>query len=89
MKLVESTREYFKSMYPWIKDVSVVIKRTKDGILSKIHIKMPGKVLHAQKVDATPSKSLDRSRDAIHKQIIKMKAKRLQHRGSMGMDIWY
>ena len=61
---------------PNAKNISIKIERDHEQYLSKIHMRMPGIVLHAQKKGQTAWEALNLSYEAIAKQVVKFKMKK-------------
>jgi ribosome-associated translation inhibitor RaiA len=75
-ELVASTKSQIKRIVPYAKDVLIKIERDHELYRSKIHVKIPGTVLHAEKKAPTVWEAVELSYHAILKQIDKIKAKR-------------
>ncbi len=74
--LISSTECNLKRIVPNAKDIFIKVERDHDYFLSKIHLHVPGKVLHAEKKAETIWEAIDSSYQAVLKQIEKVKAKR-------------
>lgn len=75
--VVSSTRESLKRLVPNAKNIIVKVQRDHDRFRSKIHVKVPGRVLHSVKEGETAMRAIDESYHAVLKQFEKMKNKRL------------
>lgn len=75
-QLIASTKNQIKRLAPYAKDVLVKIERDHELYRSKIVVKVPGAVLHAEKKAQTVWEAVDFSYHAIRKQIDKIKSKR-------------
>lgn len=60
-------------MVPNAKDILIRVERDRRKFLSKIHIHVPGKVLHAEKKAETVWEAIDQSYKAVLKQIDRVK----------------
>ena len=77
IKKIEKTKKHIKRILPKSQAVDIDIKRNQTGnFVSKIHVKTPQKVMHAQKTDPSFMGSLDKSYQAIVRQIHKYKTKK-------------
>lgn len=65
-----------KQIAPNAKNISVKIERDHDYYLSKIHMRLPGMVLYAQKKGHTVWESVNLCYEAIVKQVVKFKMKK-------------
>lgn len=81
-KLASLIEGQIKQVAPNAKKIEVKIKRDHDLYLSKIHMRLPGMVLHAQKKGQTVWEALNLSYDAIVKQVVKFKMKKRVKRRS-------
>jgi ribosome-associated translation inhibitor RaiA len=79
-ELVASTKTQIKRIVPYAKDISIKIERDHDLYRSKIHVQIPGTILHAEKKAQTVWEAMELSYHAILKQIDKMKAKKQRKR---------
>ena len=75
-ELVASTKSQIKWIVPYPKDIFIKIKRAHDLYRLKIHVKITGTILHAEKKAQTVWESVELSYHAILKQIDRIKAKR-------------
>ncbi len=75
-KLTSLIEGQIKQIAPNAKDVTVKIKKDHDVYLSKIHVQLPGIVIHAQKKGQTVWESINLAYDAVIKQVVKFKMKR-------------
>ncbi len=73
--LISSTKINLKRVVPDARKILVKIERDHKKFLSKIHILLPGKVLHAEKKAETVLKAIDSSCQAVLKQFEKIKLK--------------
>lgn len=76
-ELIASTKCHLKQIIPTARDINIKLERDNGFYISKIHIQLPGVVLHAQKKAPTVWEALDISYHAILKQIKKLKFKRV------------
>ena len=76
-ELITFTKSNIKKMVPYAKNIVVKVERDHDQFLSKIHVNVPGKVLHAEKKAGTAWEAIEFSCQAIRKQIEKVKTRRL------------
>lgn len=76
-ELIESTKGHLEQMIPTAKEIKVKLERDHEQYVSKIHIQLPGSVLHAQKKAPTVWEAMDFSYQAILKQLKKLKFKRI------------
>jgi ribosomal subunit interface protein len=74
--LILSTKSNLKRIVPNAIDILIKVERDHEKILSKIHVHVPGKVLHAEKKAETVWEAIDYSYQAILKQFEKNKTKR-------------
>jgi len=74
-KLTTTIEGQIKQLAPKAKNISIRVEKDHDQYLAKIHMRLPGMVLHAQKKGQTMWESLNSSYDAIVKQICKFKMK--------------
>jgi ribosome-associated translation inhibitor RaiA len=79
-KLTSLIEGQIKQIAPNAKNIIVKIERDHDLYLSKIHIRLPGMVLHAHKKGQTVWEALKLSYEAIVKQLVKFKMKKLVKR---------
>jgi ribosomal subunit interface protein len=75
-ELISSTKSNLQRMAPNAKDIMIKVERDHEMYLSKIHVQVPGKVLHAEKKAGTIWEAIDDSYQAVLKQIEKVKSKR-------------
>lgn len=75
-KLTSLIEGQIKQIAPNAKKIIVKIERDHDLYLSKIHMRLPGIVLHAQKKGQTVWEALNLSYEAIVKQVVKFKMKK-------------
>ncbi len=75
-ELVASTKSQIRRIVPNAKDIFIKIERDHKLYRSKIHVKIPGTVLHAEKKAQTVWEAVELSYLAILKQIDRIKAKR-------------
>ena len=75
-KLTTLIEGQIKQIAPNAKDMNVKIKRDRNLYLSKIHMRLPGLVLHAQKKGQTVWEAMNSSYEAIAKQVVKFKMKK-------------
>lgn len=81
-KLTSLIEGQIKQVAPNAKNIVVKIERDHNLYLSKIHMQLPGMVLYAQKKGQTVWESLNLSYEAIVKQVVKFKMKKLTKRKS-------
>jgi ribosomal subunit interface protein len=81
-ELIAYTKNHLKQIIPNAKDIFIKIERDHELYRSKIHIKIPGTVIHADKKADSPMSALDSSYQAVLKQIEKFKTKRFGKRKS-------
>ena len=74
--LISSTKSNLKRIVPNAKDILIKVERDHEQFLSKIHVQVPGKVLHAEKKAETVWEALDYSYQAVLRQLEKIKTKR-------------
>ena len=79
-KLTSLIEGQIKQIAPNAKDINVKIERDRNLYLSKIHMRLPGSVLHAQKKGHTVWEALNLTYEAIAKQIVKFKLKKRIYR---------
>lgn len=79
-ELITFTKTNIKKMVPYAKNIDVKVERDHDQFLTKIHVNVPGKVLHAEKKGETVWEALDDTYQAIRKQIEKVKTRKLLRR---------
>lgn len=79
-ELITFTKTNIKRMVPYAKNIEVKVERDHDQFLSKIHVNVPGRALHAEKKAETVWEAIDESFQAIRKQIEKVKTKKLLRR---------
>lgn len=84
-KLTSLIEGQIKQIAPNAKKVIIKIERDHDKYLSKIHLRMPGIVLHARKKGQTVWEALNLSYEAIVKQVVKIKMKK---RSKKSFKIW-
>lgn len=75
-ELISSTKNNLKRIVPNAKDILIKVQRDHELYLSKIHVHVPGKVLHAEKKAETVWEAIDSSYQAVLKQFEKIKTKR-------------
>ena len=73
--LISSTKSNLKRIVPNAKDILIKVEREHEQFLSKIHVQVPGRVLHAEKKAETIWEAIDSSYQAVLKQIEKIKSK--------------
>lgn len=74
--LISSTKSNLKRIVPNAKDILIKVERDHEQFRSKIHVHVPGKVLHAEKKAETVWEAIDNSYQAVLKQFEKIKTKR-------------
>jgi ribosome-associated translation inhibitor RaiA len=79
-KLTSLIEGQIKQIAPNARNINVKVERDHDLFLSKIHMRLPGMVLHAQKKGQTVWEALNLSYEAIIKQIVKLKMKKFGKR---------
>ena len=75
-ELIKMTKNHLRQLVPKASNIEIKIEREHQQYLSKIHIHLPGRVLHAHKRAASVGESLDSTYQAILKQIHKIKSKK-------------
>ena len=75
-KFTSIVEEQIKMIAPNAKDIIVKVEHDHGVYLSKIHMRLPGLVLHAQKKGQTVWEAMNSSYEAIAKQVIKFKMKK-------------
>lgn len=75
-KLTSLIEGQIKEIAPRAKNIIVKIERDHELYLSKIHMHIPGAVLHAEKKGQTVWEALNSSYEAIVKQVVKLKMKK-------------
>lgn len=85
--LISSTKTNLKRIVPNAKDILIKVERDHEQFLSKIHVHVPGKVLHAEKKAATVWEAIDYSYQAVLKQFEKIKTKRQAKRKQTKKEI--
>lgn len=78
--LISSTKSNLKRIVPNAKDILIKVERDHELFLSKIHVHMPGKVLHAEKKANTIWEAIDYSYHAVLRQFEKIKTKQQSRR---------
>ena len=73
--LISSTKSNLKRIVPNAKDILIKVERDHEQFLSKIHVHVPGRVLHAEKKAETVWEAIDYSYQAVLKQFEKIKTK--------------
>jgi ribosome-associated translation inhibitor RaiA len=73
--LISSTKISLKRIVPNAKDIFIKVERDHEKFLSKIHVDLPGKVLHAEKKAETVWEAIDHSYQAVLKQFKKIRSK--------------
>jgi ribosomal subunit interface protein len=76
-ELIASTKNHLKQIIPAAKNIIIKLERDHEQYVSKIHVQMPGNVLHAEKKAPTVFEAMDSSYHAIVKQIQKIKSKKI------------
>ena len=84
-KLTSLIQSQLKQFAPNAKNIIVKVERDHDAYLSKIHMQLPGLVLHAQKKGESVWEALHLTSEAIRKQLMKFKLKRCGKRKS---QVW-
>lgn len=79
-EMITSTEKHLKQIVPQAQNIVIKVARDHELFSSKIHMHLPGKVIHAQKKAQTLSEALDSTCDAVLKQIEKNKGRRLRKR---------
>lgn len=75
-ELITSTKSQLKRIVPNAKDILIKIERDHELYRSKIHVNVPGAVIHADKRAETVWEALDCSYQAALKQIERLKSKK-------------
>ena len=75
-KLTSIVENQIKTIAPNAKEIVVKIEKDHGLYLSKIHMRLPGLVLHAQKKGQTVWEAMNSSYEAIAKQVVKFKMKK-------------
>ncbi len=73
--LILSTKSNLKRIVPTAKNILIKVERDHEQFLSKIHVQMPGRVLHAIKKADTVWEAVDDSYQAVLRQFEKIKTK--------------
>jgi ribosome-associated translation inhibitor RaiA len=73
--LISSIKNNLKKIIPNAKDIFIKVERDHTQFLSKIHVQVPGKILHAEKKAETAWEAIDSSYQAVLKQVEKTKAR--------------
>lgn len=76
-EIITSTKSHLKQIIPAAKNIIIKLERDHEQYVSKIHIQMPGKVLHAEKKAGTVWEAMESSYHAILKQMQKVKSKKV------------
>lgn len=79
-ELILSAKKHLKQIIPEAMEIDIKLHRDHEQIVSKVHIHLPGKVLHATKKSLNVREALDSSCEAIIKQMQKFKTKRAPKR---------
>ncbi len=79
-ELIMSTKSHLKRIVPNARDIKIKLERDHEMYLSKIHVQIPGKVIHAEKKAETVWEAIDSSYQAILKQLEKFRTKRFAGR---------
>jgi ribosome-associated translation inhibitor RaiA len=79
-KLTTLIEWQIKQIAPNAKDIIIKIERDHKFYLSKIHMRLPGIVFHPQKKGQTVWEALNLSYEAIVKQVIKFKVKKIDNK---------
>ncbi len=79
-ELISSTKSNLKRIVPNAKDILIKVERDHHFFLSKIHVHVPGKILHAEKKAETVWEAVDSSYQAVLRQIEKIKNKHREKR---------
>lgn len=79
-EFVSSTKNQIKRFVPNAKDIFIKIERDHEHYCSKIHVQIPGAVLHSEKKAESAWEALTLSYHAILKQVDKYKAKKRQRK---------
>lgn len=74
--LISETKSNLKRFVPNAKHIFIKVERDRKKFLSKIHVHVPRKILHAEKEADSVWEALDSSYQAVLKQIERMKTKR-------------
>lgn len=75
-KFLAQIEGQIKQFAPNAKNIIVKIERDHELYRSKIHMQLPGVVIHAQKKGQTMWEALNLAYEAIVKQIVKLKTKK-------------
>lgn len=78
--LISETKNNLMKIVPNAKHIFVKIERDRKKFLSKIHVHVPRKVLHAEKKADSAWEALDSTYEAVLKQIDRIKTKRQMKR---------
>ena len=76
-ELITSTKSHLKKVVPNVKEINIRFERDHGKYLSKIHVHIPGRVIHAEKKAETLCEALSSSYQAVLKQVGRFKAKQL------------
>lgn len=79
-ELISSTKSNLKKMLPNAKDILIKVERDHDQFLSKIHVNVPGNILHAEKKAESVWEAIDSSYQAVLKQFERIKTKQISKR---------
>ena len=81
MSIIQNTQEHLKKIYPWVKDVKIKVHRLRKGeFISKIDVRTPWKSLHAEKIHSSVMGSLEKTCEAIERQMEKIKTRRFSRK---------
>ena len=78
--LVTTTKGQIQRIVPFAKNVLIKLQREHNLYRSKIHVNVPGAVLHADKKAPTAWEALELSYQAILKQVDRIKSKKERRR---------
>lgn len=73
--LISSTKSNLKRIIPNAGNILIKVEREHEQYCTKIHVHVPGKVLHAEKKARTAWEAMENSYQAVLKQIDKIKTK--------------
>lgn len=79
-ELISLTRDQIKRFIPSARDIQVRVERDHHHYRSKIHVQLPGTVLHADKKSDSLFDALELSCQAILKQVSRLKTKKNRQR---------
>ncbi|HXH75462.1 MAG TPA: HPF/RaiA family ribosome-associated protein [Bacteriovoracaceae bacterium] len=75
-ELISATKNQLERIVPDARKIVIKVERDHGAYFSRLHIHVPGRVLHAEKKGQTVLEALDSSYEAMLKQIQKFKARR-------------